>query len=326
MIMKALITDPIDSSGPELLASKGVEITTKIGLSAAEIEKIVSDFDILICRTSTKVTKPIIAAAKKLQCIGLVSTGWDHIDIQEANARGIAIIGLPPNKDIDVTKKGSFVPTSEHVILSMLAAAGNYCQVVDELKQGNWNKFAFQGTELFQKTLGIIGFGRIGQLVYERAAAFGMRILVSDTSKQKSNQFPNIEFVSQENLVQESDFISIHVHKNASTIDLINKETFATMKKGVILINTSRGGIINESDLLEALNLGLVRAAAIDVYDNSKGKLPMDLITHPRVLATPHIAGVSLEGQKRQSIDTAQNILQYLFDGDTSNIINSPNT
>lgn len=327
--IKVLITDPIDSAGIDLMAKESFIITQAAGVSKEELIRIIPEFDALLCRTSTKIDKEIIDAAVNLKCIGLVSTGWDHIDIEAANARNIAVLGLPPSRtDIDVTTKGSFVPTAEHVILCTLALAGNFYPTVKSMKDGKWEKFGFSGTELFNKTLGIIGFGRIGKLVAERAQAFKMNILINDHKNKELAEQPwptSFEFVGLEELCQRSDFITVHLHKTPETVNLIAKSQFDLMKKNAIVINTARGAIINNQDLYEALKNNKIRAAALDVFEGGQSNLDMNLISLPNVIATPHIAGVSQEGQQRQSLDTAQSVIAFFQTGDLSNAINKVN-
>ncbi len=325
--IKVLITDPIDNSGIDLMKAEGFEVTQKNNLSQEELIKIIPEFKAVLCRTSTKIDQEIIAAADNLKCIGLVSTGWDHIDLASASRRQIAVLGLPPGRtDIDVTTKGSFVPTAEHVILCMLALAGNFYPTVKSLKEGRWEKFGFAGTELFDKTLGIIGFGRIGKLVAERAQAFKMKILVNDLKNQELSQAASWpfapEFVDLAELCRRSDFITIHLHKTAATVNLIAKPQFEEMKKGAMIINTARGAIINNQDLYEALKNNKIRGAALDVFEGGPAGLNIDLIGLPNVIATPHIAGVSQEGQQRQSLDTAQSVIDFFASGDLRNAIN----
>jgi len=324
--IKILITDPIDQAGIDLMQAEGFEVMQKSNLSKQELIKIVPEFNAVLCRTSTKIDQEIIAVAANLKCIGLVSTGWDHIDIEAASAHNIAVLGLPPSwTDIDVTTKGSFVPTAEHVILCMLALAGNFYPTVKSMKEGKWEKFGFSGTELFGKTLGIVGFGRIGKLVAERAQAFKMTILINDHKNQElaKQQWPEyFEFVGLEELCRRADFITLHLHKTPETINLITKPQFDSMKSSAMLINTARGAIVNSQDLYEALKNNKIRGAAIDVFEGGSANLDMDFISLPNVIATPHIAGVSQEGQKRQSLDTARSVIDFFQKGDMSNTIN----
>lgn len=323
--IKVLITDPINDAGIKMMVEEGYEVTQEKDLLREELVKIIPDYDAVICRSSTPIDRDIIEAGKKLKCISITSTGWDTVDIDAADKLNIAVFGQPHGApDEDVTRKGSFTPTAEHTILMMLAAAGDFYNTVDKMKQGNFAKFGFPGTELLDKTLGIIGFGRIGQLVARRARAFEMNIIAynrNSRNKFSTVDFP-VEFVELDELCKRADFIVIHMPKTSETVNLISKKQLDLMKEGVILINTARGGIINEDDLLYALKNKKIRAAGLDVFVNEKDNLNIELISQSNVLATPHIAGVSKEGQIRRSVATANNIINFFRAGDLTNLVN----
>lgn len=328
--IKVLITDPINPIGIKSMEDEGYQVTQKQDLSKEELLDIVADYDAIICRSSTPIDGDIIKKAKKLKCISITSTGWDTIDTDTADKLNIAVFGQPSDKEgEDVTRKGSFTPNAEHTILLMLALAGDFYNTVNDMKNGKWDKFNFLGTELLDKTIGIIGLGRIGQLVAKRAHSFEMKILAynrdnEDKKKHLQLDFP-VEFVSLEELCKRSDFITIHTPKTPETINLISKKQFDLMKKEAIVINTARGGIINEDDLLDVLKNKKIRGAGLDVFVNEGSDLNMDLISLPNVVATPHIAGVSKEGQERRSIATANNIIGFFKEGKIDNLVNNYN-
>ena len=326
--IKILITDPIDTTGVKMLEDNGYTITQKSDLNKEELLKIAGDYEAIICCSSTPIDREVMESAKKLKCIAITSTGWDTIDIKTADRLKIAVFGQPANsKGGDISREGSFTPTAEHTILFMLALAGDFYNTARVMKEGRWEKFGFAGTELLDKTLGIIGFGRIGQLVSQRAQAFGMKIIAydrdgNDKSKNLQLTFP-VAFVDLKTLCRQADFITIHLPKTAETIDMIGDRQLELMKKEVIIINAARGGIINEEALIKALKNNKIRAAGLDVFVSEGHDLNMDLISLPNVIATPHIAGVSSEGQRRRSVATAQNIISFFEKGDLNNLVNN---
>lgn len=323
--IKILITDPIDETGIKMMIEEGYEVRQEKDLNKNDLLTIIADYDAIVCRSSTIIDRDIIVAANKLKCIAITSTGWDTIDLNAANEYNIAVFGQPTfvGSGEDISRSGSFVPTAEHAMLLMLAAAGDFYNTVNSIKNGYWSKFDFSGTELLDKTVGIVGFGRIGQLVARRAHAFGMKVIAYDkvNNYSVSLDFP-VHFVDLDQLCQQSDFITIHMPKTTETVNLIASRQFELMKEEAVIINTSRGGIINERDLLEALKNKKIRAAALDVFVNEGLDLNMELISLPNVLATPHIAGVSKEGQKRRSVATAYNIINFLKHNDLTCLIN----
>lgn len=324
---KVLITDPLHIEAINMLKESGFDVTCVKINSKEHFLKIIPRYGALICRTSTKVTEEIIASAKRLRCIGVAATGWDHIDVDAAAKHGIILFGLPPkDKSIDIQKQGSFLPTAEHTILAMLASAGNFYHAVSSLKSGKWEKYNLVGTELYNKTLGIIGLGRIGGLVAERAAAFGMKIIAYDPLVSRDrikNLGVKVKKVSLPVLCKKSDFITIHAHKTPKTINLLDQKSFALMKNGVIIINTARPAIINEQALMHNLASKKVRCAVLDVFENEPdtARMNMELIRMPNVLPTPHIAGVSEEAWKRVSLTTARDVIAYFTYGKKKHVI-----
>lgn len=319
-----LITDPIHPEAIKLLKNSGFGVKYICEKSTHQLLATVERYDAIICRTSTKIDREMLDAAKNLKCIGVAATGWDHIDAEEATRRGVVLLGLPPgNKSVNPERQGSFLPTAEHTILCMLAAAGNFYPAVASLKQGKWERYNFVGTELYGKTLGIVGLGRVGGLVAKRAAAFGMNIIGYDPyASDDVAKNSNVKLVTLKRLCQKSDFITVHTHKTSETINLLDKKHFAYMKQGVIVINTARAAVINEQALVSALRSKKVRCAVLDVFENEPHGINMELVKLPNVLATPHIAGVTDEAWRRVSLQTAKDVIGYLKYGRTKNAIN----
>lgn len=321
-----LITDPIHPTVLNGLQKQFV-VDQKIGLSKEQLLRIVGNYDALIGRTTTKLDAEVLRAGKNLTCIGVHATGWNHIDIEEATRLGITVLGFPSdNKQFKKDRlRGSFIGVAEHVLLSMLACAGDFYNTVAGMKAGKWEKYKFSGTELYGKTLGIVGLGRIGSLVAERARAFGMRVVAYHPrlSKQEAKR-RGAELVSLKTLYRVSDFITVHVPQTVKTVGLINKKSFSEMKKGVVFINTARAAVVVEKDLIEALENGVVRMASIDVFEHSPKGVNQRLVRMKNVLATPHIAGISQEGLERVSSYIGKSVSDYLISGKKRGSITSP--
>lgn len=322
--LRVLVTDPIHDDALTLLTEHGFHVEQRLGLSPSALQAIIPHYEALICRTSTKVGSDLLAAATKLKCIGLSSTGYDQIDIVAASKQGVAVIGLPAhNRTINPATSGNFVSTAEHTILLILAALGDFYNAAASMKAGRWEKSQFLGREASGKTLGIIGLGRIGLLVAERARAFGMRPIAYDPyrSGTESEQC-GVPLVSFDALCAQADIITIHAPKTPETVDLINEHAFSQMQKGVILVNAGRSEIINTPALLAALDQGIVSRAALDVFKDEPHGVEWELVNHKHVIATPHIAGSTTEALRRISYETAQSVIDFLNSRDVPNIIN----
>lgn len=297
---KVLLADSLDKEAIEKLQSlPQFEVTLKTGMDEAELIKTVPGFKAVIVRSATKITRKVIeaAAGKGLELIVRAGIGLDNIDVEAAKEKGIIVANTPAATSISV---------AEHTFGLMLAAVRQHGRANLSMKEHQWEKKSLSGTELYGKTLGIIGCGRIGQEVAKRALAFGMQVVANDICEIRSDL--NLRLVSLDDLLAQADIISLHLPKTKETQHLIGRSAFEKMKPGVILINASRGGIVDETALLEALNSGKVRAAAVDVFEKEP---PVDfsLIDHPHVIATPHIGAAAEEGQKRAGMEVVK-ILQ----------------
>lgn len=324
MSYKVLIIDPIHQDAVEILKNAGFLVDEASTKSRAFLNKSVYKYDVVICRTSTEIDGNFLAKATSLKCIGLCSTGYDRIDIKEANRKGVAVIGLPShNKKVDIYNDGNFISTAEHTLLLILASLRNFYIACQSIKKGKWIKSKLMGNELYGKTVGIIGFGRIGKLVALRLQVFGVRVLAYDPHVEESTiRKYKAEPVSLSRLCKQSDIITIHVHKNKDTIDLIAKNEIDMMKEGVILINTSRASVINEDLVLEALKKGKIKRFGVDVFHDEPNGRNRLLIQKDEVIATPHVGGSTHEALRRISISLVKNVMQYLDTGKTPNQIN----
>lgn len=303
--MKILITDPIEESCVNILKDEGFEVDLKPGLSRDEIKKIINDYVALIVRSGTKVTSDIINEAVNLKIIGRAGVGVDNIDVETATRRGIIVMNTPG---------GNTISTAEHTMSLILALARNIPQACNDLKAGNWNRKKFMGVELYGKTIGIIGLGRIGREVAIRCKAFGMNVIGYDPvlSADVAAKI-GVELVSSlDEIYRRSDFITVHVPLNDETRGMIGREELAGCKRGVRIINCARGGIVDEDALLEALESGQVAGAALDVFSEEPPPKGHPLIQHPRVIVTPHLGAATEEAQEKVAIQIAHQIADAL--------------
>ncbi|GAB6946982.1 D-2-hydroxyacid dehydrogenase [Vulcanisaeta sp. JCM 16161] len=306
-MVKALITDPVDEYIINELSRHGVIVDYKPGINRDELLRIVGDYEILVVRSRTKVTREVIDAAGKLRVIARAGVGLDNIDVNYARSKGIEVINAP---------EGSTQSVAELTIGLMIAAARLVALQDRLVKGGDWPKGKFMGTELFGKVLGIIGFGRIGQRVAELARAIGMKVQAYDIADVRDMAVKlGVDFVNFETLIRSSDFITIHVSLTPSAKHMISEREFQMMRDGVIIINTSRGEVIDTRALLKALNDGKVAAAALDVLENEPPKEPweLELVKHPRVIITPHIGAETREAQRRIAEILVNKVMNYIM-------------
>ena len=295
--MKILITDGISPFGQEILRDNGVDFDIQ-HYEHDELLKVIPEYDGILVRSATKVPKDIIDAGKNLKLIARGGTGIDNIDHQYAKSKGIPVLNTPGANSASV---------SELVFAHMFALARFIPQANITMRKGEWNKKSYKGVELKGKTLGIVGFGKIGQITANMALSLGMSVLAYDLAEIKTDL--DIKIVSKEELLKESDFITLHVPKQAQ--NFITKAEFELMKPTVFLINTSRGGVVDEEDLLEALNNGKIAGAGIDAFLNEPTP-NSELVNHPKVSCTPHIGASTKEAQDRVGIQIAEKIVAVL--------------
>ncbi|WP_054856706.1 D-2-hydroxyacid dehydrogenase [Vulcanisaeta sp. JCM 16159] len=306
-MVRALITDPVDEYIVNELGRHGVIVDYKPGISKDDLLRIVGDYEILVVRSRTKVTREVIDAAGKLKVIARAGVGLDNIDVNYARSRGIEVINAP---------EGSTQSVAELAIGLMITAARLVALQDRLVKGGDWPKGKFMGTELFGKVLGIIGFGRIGQRVAELARAIGMKVQAYDIVDMRDRAVKlGVDFVDFETLIRSSDFITIHVSLTPNAKRMIGERELQMMKDGVIIINTSRGEVIDTRALLKALNDGKVAAAALDVLENEPPREPweIELVKHPRVIITPHIGAETREAQRRIAEILVNKVVNYIM-------------
>jgi len=313
--MKVLISDNLSATGVAILKKAGLEVEFRSKTSVEEIEKMIGEYDALIIRSATKVTAGLLEKAAKLKVVGRAGSGLDNVDIPAATKKGVVVMNTPG---------GNTVTTAEHTIGMIFACARMIPQAYASLKAGKWEKKKFEGVELFDKTLGVVGLGAIGGVVANRCAAMGMKILAFDPfiSADKAKSL-GIELADLETIYKRSDFITLHTPKTKETAGLINKDTIAKMKDGVRIINCARGGIVNEADLFEALKSGKVAAAAFDVFEKEPPE-NHPLLTLDNFIATPHLGASTREAQENVAVAVAEQIVDYLIAGTVRNAVNVP--
>ncbi|MCX6565515.1 MAG: 3-phosphoglycerate dehydrogenase [Candidatus Aminicenantes bacterium] len=296
---KILIADALDKESTELLkAVPGFDVIVKTGLDEAGLVQTIPGFNAVVVRSASKITRPVIEASSGLEIIVRAGIGLDNVDAVAAKERNIAVANTPSATTISV---------AEHAFGLMLGAVRQHGRANVTMKQHQWEKKTLHGTELFGKTLGLIGAGRIGLALAERAIAFGMRVLAYDVVPIQTKLA--VAQVPLDDLLAQADIFSLHVPKTKGPI--LGAAEFAKMKNGVVIVNAARGGVIDEAALLAALQSGKVRAAAVDVFAKEP---PEDwaLIDHPNVTATPHIGAQAEEGQKRAGLEVVRILKEAL--------------
>lgn len=301
--MKILITDPIEQSCADILTREGFQVDLKPGLPAEEIKQIIHDYVGLVVRSGTKVTADIIEKATLMKVIGRAGAGVDNIDAAAASRKGIIVMNTPG---------GNTMSTAEHTFSMLMALSRNIPNAHASLVAGRWDRKKFMGTEVYGKTLGIIGLGKIGKEVATRAQAFGMTTIAFDPVLAPDIALKlHVELVSLDEIYRRSDYITVHTPLSDETRGLLNDQTIAKCKKGVRLINCARGGIIDEASLLRGLESGHVAGAALDVFVEEPPK-DLALVKHPKVVATPHLGASTEEAQEKVAIQIAEQIADAL--------------
>ncbi len=313
---RVLVSDTMATEGVEIFRkTPGIEVDVITKHTPEELKELVSSYDGLVVRSSSKITKEIIENSEKLAVIGRAGAGVDNIDVEAASKKGIVVMNTPG---------GNTVTTGEHAIAMMLSLARKIPQATASMKAGKWEKSRFMGNEYCNKTLGIIGIGRIGTVVADRAKGLKMNVLAYDPflSPEAAEQM-GITLATLDEIYGSADFISVHTPKNKETTGMINAAAFSKMKKGVFIINCARGGIVHEKDLYDALVSGQVAGAALDVFEEEPTK-NMDLISLDNVICTPHLGASTDEAQTSVAIAIAEQMVDYLLKGEIRYAVNFP--
>lgn len=312
---KVLISDKLDPLAVEIFEKNGVDVDFKPGLSPAEQLEIIDQYDGLAIRSATTVTAEMIAKAKNLKVVGRAGIGVDNVDIPAATEAGVVVMNTP---------FGNSITTAEHAISMMMSLARDIPQANESTHAGKWGKKRFMGTEVFNKTCGVIGCGNIGSIAADRALGLKMKVVAYDPflTEERAAEI-GVEKVELDELFARADFITIHVPKNKHTAGLINKDSIAKMKDGVRIVNCARGGIIVETDLKDALDSGKVAGAALDVFEVEPAKDNI-LFGHDKVICTPHLGAATTEAQVNVAVQVAEQMSDFLVKGGVTNALNMP--
>jgi len=300
--MKILVSDPLPDKGMEMLKEKA-EVTEYNCESSQELESIIGDYDALIVRSGTQVTPEVIEAGKNLKVIGRAGVGVDNIDVDAATEYGIVVINAP---------EGNTISAAEHSIALLTSLARNIPTAHHSLKSGQWERSRFTGVELYKKTLGVIGLGRIGSEVARRARAMGMQVMAYDpyvTAEQAQKM--GIQVLALDQVLRHADFLSLHLPNVPSTYHIIDEEKISMMKPGVRIINCARGGLIDEDALCDALKEGKIAGAALDVFETEPPE-ECSLLEMENVIATPHLGASTREAQTNVALQVAEQVLKVL--------------
>ena len=307
MTKKVLVSDPVAEAGRELLKDNGVEVTYNTELSYEELLEEIPKYHGIVLRSMTPLNEEVLSKAKNLEVIARAGSGYDNIDIDAASKEGIIVLNTPGENTISA---------AEQAMALMSAISRNTVQANNALNKGIWDRGKYQGVELNQKTLGIIGLGRVGGAVAKRAKAFNMEVIANDPYiPEERGERLGVELVSKDELYQRSDYVTIHTPLTDETKHLLNEDTFAKMKDGVYIINAARGGCIDRFDLEEAVKNGKVAGAGLDVHEEEPPGEEYNLIDVEEVILAPHLGGTTVEAMDNVAIEAAEQALM-VFDGE----------
>ncbi len=316
-MIKILVSDPLSEEGLKILReNKEFQVDVKTELKPDTLKQAIADYQALIVRSATKVTKDIIEAASKLKVIGRAGVGLDNVDLEAATQKGIIVMNTP---------SGNTISTAEHTMSMILALSRNIAQANASTKKGEWKRSKFMGVELYGKALGVVGFGKIGKEVAKRALSFGMKVLAYDPflSRQVAEDL-GIEVVELSELFKSADYITVHTPLTEETKHMISDKQIALMKKGVRLINCARGGIIDEAALAKAVKEGKVAGAAIDVFEKEPVPADSELLKTDNIVVTPHLGASTEEAQVNVAVEVAEIVRDALLGRGIRNAANYP--
>jgi D-3-phosphoglycerate dehydrogenase / 2-oxoglutarate reductase len=313
---KVFIADDVNEEKLAPLKEAGIYVEKETKLPPAELIERLKDADGVIVRSATKITAEIMDGTEKLKVIGRAGVGVDNIDVKAATARGIVVMNAPD---------GNTITTAEHTFAILVSLARNVPQAHARLQTGVWDKKSFVGVELYGKTLGVIGLGRIGKHVARIAKGFGMKIHAFDpfVSNEQAKEL-GIGIGTLEEVLAAADFLTIHTPVTAETRGIIGAEAFAKMKNGVRIVNCARGGLVDEDALLEAIDAGIVAGAALDVFSNEPLAPDSPLLNNPKIITTPHLGASTTEAQEGVALTVAEQMRDYLLTGELRNAVNAP--
>ena len=308
--IKVLIADEMSKKAVDLLSGAGFQVDVKTGMKPEELAAVIGQYHGLGIRSASKVTAAVLANPGKLKIIGRAGVGVDNIDVKAATEKGVLVINTP---------QGNAAAAAELAIGLMFALARKIPGADASMKRGEWEKKKFMGVEIAGKTLGVVGLGNIGRNAASRGVGLGMNVIGYDPFPPK--ELPNgVKLVSLDDVITKSDFVTLHVPLTDGTKNLFNADTFAKMKKGSFLINCARGGIVDESAVLAALESGQLAGAALDVF-GKEPPVPAPLFNHDNVIFTPHLGASSKEAQEKVAIELAEVFIGFLKDGVVKNAV-----
>ena len=317
MLFKILVADIVAPEGLKLAGGcEEIDLVQATGLDEAGLVEAAREVHAIVVRSGAKITAAVIEAAPLLKVVGRAGIGVDNIDVKAASARGVLVMNTP---------LANTVSTAEHALAMMFALARKVPAADKTMKDGRWDKKQFKGIELYRKTLGIVGLGKIGQVVADRARGLKMRVIAADpfVSEERAESL-GIELVDLDGLLAQSDFISVHTPMTPETRGMLNRDSLAKAKDGVRIVNCARGGIVDEEALLYWLDQGKIAGAALDVYQTEPPQADDRLVKHPAVICTPHIAASTAEAQMNVSVEIFEQIVSYLTEGRIVNAVNLP--
>jgi D-3-phosphoglycerate dehydrogenase len=313
---RVLISDEMSPRAAEILAaSPAVQVDVRFGLTAGDLKAFIADFDGLLVRSRSKVTADVIEAGKRLKIIGRAGIGVDNIDVSAASRRGIIVENAP---------SGNAVTTAEHALCLLLSLARHIPQATASMKAGKWEKNKFSGTEIMGKILGVVGLGNIGRIAADRARGLKMKVLAYDPfiGREAAARL-GVELVDLDELFARADFVTVHTPLTSETRGLIGAAALAKMKRGALVVNAARGGVVDEDALLAALESGHIGGAALDVFVQEPPDAGSKLVAHPRVICTPHLGASTEEAQEKVAVEVAEQIAAFAERGEVRNAVNA---
>jgi len=313
---RVLVKEKIGEPGVELLRGAGLDVELGADWSQEELERRIGEFDGILIRSATMLTADLLERAERLRVVGRAGVGVDNVDVDAATKRGVVVANAP---------QSNVITAAEHTMALLLALARRVPQAHASLTAGAWDRSSFSGVELYEKTLGVIGFGRIGQLVAQRALSFGMRVVAFDAymAEERFREVGVERAASSDDLYAQSDFVTIHLPVTAETRDWLDAAAFAKMRDGVRVINVARGGLLVDDDLRAAIDSGKVAGAALDVF-REEPVTEHPLFGHPNVVVTPHLGASTAEATDRAGYQAAEQVLAALTGGTVTSAVNVP--
>jgi D-3-phosphoglycerate dehydrogenase / 2-oxoglutarate reductase len=314
--VRVLVKEKIGESGVQLLRDAGFEVDLGLDWEDGELEQRIGDYDGILIRSATELTADLIGKAERLRAVGRAGVGVDNVDVPAATKRGIVVANAP---------QSNVITAAEHTVALLLALARNVPQAHASLTSGKWERSEFSGVELYEKTLGILGFGRIGQLVAQRARGFGMHVIAFDAyvAEERFDDVGVERAATSDELYERADFVTIHLPKTPETEGWLNAEAFAKMKDGVRVLNVARGPLLVDEDLKDALDSGKVAGAALDVF-REEPVTDHPLFAYPNVIVTPHLGASTAEATDRAGYQAAEQVVAALTGGVVTTAVNVP--